>query len=252
MTLLICKWEHKVEVQVCIVSWASALQSSQSFLTTFNSSFTNRTLCWNHTQLLQVLCRRYFLFHNTVFSKACFLCLKSILSPQACLQSLIVLQVSLGHRLHEGFLLLLLSRGPDSFCALLTFQLQDFSHCMQTTCLQVFLIHKPNSFQTPKDLSISEGKEEDSWWGKGRKYYNFCLCCLLPPVYIVYVLFVEVYIILCMRAKTLHSCPTLSDHMDCSPPGSSVHGVSQARIHEWLAILSTRRSSWLKGWTHIS
>ena len=30
--------------------------------------------------------------------------------------------------------------------------------------------------------------------------------------------------------------PTLCDYMDCSPPGSSVHGISQARILEWVAI----------------
>ena len=33
------------------------------------------------------------------------------------------------------------------------------------------------------------------------------------------------------------SCPTLCDPVDCSPPGSSVHGISQARILEWVAIL---------------
>ena len=32
------------------------------------------------------------------------------------------------------------------------------------------------------------------------------------------------------------SCPTLCDSMDCSPPGSSVHGILQARILEWVAI----------------
>ena len=32
------------------------------------------------------------------------------------------------------------------------------------------------------------------------------------------------------------SCPTLSDPMDCSPPGSSVHGIFQARVLEWVAI----------------
>ena len=31
-------------------------------------------------------------------------------------------------------------------------------------------------------------------------------------------------------------CPTLCDPMDCSPPGSTVHGISQARILEWVAI----------------
>ena len=31
-------------------------------------------------------------------------------------------------------------------------------------------------------------------------------------------------------------CPTLSDPMDCSPPGSYVHGIFQARVLEWVAI----------------
>ena len=38
------------------------------------------------------------------------------------------------------------------------------------------------------------------------------------------------------HAKSLQSCPTLCDHMDCSPLGSSVHGILQARIQEWVAI----------------
>ena len=37
-------------------------------------------------------------------------------------------------------------------------------------------------------------------------------------------------------AKSLQSCPTVSDPMDCSPPGSSVHGILQARTLEWVAI----------------
>ena len=37
-------------------------------------------------------------------------------------------------------------------------------------------------------------------------------------------------------AKSLQSCPTLCDPMDCSLPGSSVHGISQARVLEWGAI----------------
>ena len=32
------------------------------------------------------------------------------------------------------------------------------------------------------------------------------------------------------------SCPTLYDPMDCSPPGSSAHGILQARILEWVAL----------------
>ena len=37
-------------------------------------------------------------------------------------------------------------------------------------------------------------------------------------------------------AKSLQSCPTLCDPIDCSLPGSSVHGIFQARVLEWDAI----------------
>ena len=37
-------------------------------------------------------------------------------------------------------------------------------------------------------------------------------------------------------AKSLQSCPTLCDPMDCSLPGFSVHGILQARTQEWVAI----------------
>ena len=54
----------------------------------------------------------------------------------------------------------------------------------------------------------------------------------------------------CTSAKTwkkesavAQSCPTLSDPMDCSPPCSSVHGIFEARILEWVAI-SFSRGSW--------
>jgi len=48
------------------------------------------------------------------------------------------------------------------------------------------------------------------------------------------------------------SCLILCDPLDCSPPGSSVHGIFQARMLEWVAISSPRGSSWPKDWTHFS
>ena len=45
-----------------------------------------------------------------------------------------------------------------------------------------------------------------------------------------------------VRMRT-QSCPTLCDPMDCSPPGSSVHGIFQERILEWVAISFSRGSS---------
>ena len=47
----------------------------------------------------------------------------------------------------------------------------------------------------------------------------------------------------CVRAKLLQSGPTLCDPMDCSPPGSSVCGILQGRILEWVAMPSSRDSS---------
>ena len=54
------------------------------------------------------------------------------------------------------------------------------------------------------------------------------------------------------RSEVAQSCPTLCDPMYCSPPGSSVHGILQARILEWVAISSSRGSSWPRDWTQVS
>jgi len=48
------------------------------------------------------------------------------------------------------------------------------------------------------------------------------------------------FLLQCMKVKSgsevAESCPTLSEPMDCGPPGSSVHGIFQARVLEWGAI----------------
>ena len=48
------------------------------------------------------------------------------------------------------------------------------------------------------------------------------------------------FLLQCMKMKSesevAQLCPTLSDPTDCSPPGSSVHGIFQARVLEWDAI----------------
>ena len=45
-----------------------------------------------------------------------------------------------------------------------------------------------------------------------------------------------------MHAKLLQSCPTLCNPMGCSPAGSSVSGILQAKTVEWVAISSSRES----------
>ena len=52
------------------------------------------------------------------------------------------------------------------------------------------------------------------------------------------------FLLQCMKVKSesevAQSCPILSDLMDCSLPGSSVHGIFQARVLEWVAIAFSR------------
>ena len=54
------------------------------------------------------------------------------------------------------------------------------------------------------------------------------------------------------ESEVAQSCPTLCDPMDCSPTGSSIHGIFQARVLEWVAISFSRGSSWPRDWTRVS
>ena len=56
----------------------------------------------------------------------------------------------------------------------------------------------------------------------------------------------------CVHAKLLQTCQTLWDPMDSSLPSSSVHGILQAIILQWVAIPFSRGSSWLRAWTQVS
>jgi len=69
--------------------------------------------------------------------------------------------------------------------------------------------------------------------------YDLCFQCQ-PKIYLL------------VHSKLLQSCLTLCDPMDCSLPGSSVRGILQARILEWVAISSSRESSQPMNQTHTS
>jgi len=56
----------------------------------------------------------------------------------------------------------------------------------------------------------------------------------------------------CVAAKSLQSCPTLYNPMDCSPCGCSGHGILQARILEWIAFHFSRESSQPRDQTCVS
>ena len=64
--------------------------------------------------------------------------------------------------------------------------------------------------------------------------------------------FYQARAILCCCCLAVKLCPALSYSMDCRPPDSSVHEISQARILEWVAIPFSRKSSQLMNQTHVS
>ena len=69
-------------------------------------------------------------------------------------------------------------------------------------------------------------------------YINMCVC---------------VCVCVCVRARArAQSCLTLHHSVDCSPPGSSVCGILQARILEWIGISFSRGSSLPRGQTQVS
>ena len=63
--------------------------------------------------------------------------------------------------------------------------------------------------------------------------------------------YINMNVIILHCAKTLQLCLTLCGPVDCSQPGSSVHGILQARILEWVAISFFRGSSQPRDQTQV-
>ena len=85
---------------------------------------------------------------------------------------------------------------------------------LSSSCIPVYSASLPSplsSLSSPSPLSSPSSPSSVSTWS--LVYSRVFLCC-----------------------SVIQSCLTLCDPMNCSPPGSSVHGISQARILEWVAI----------------
>ena len=90
--------------------------------------------------------------------------------------------------------------------------------------------------------------------------YIYMYLCVCLCVYIYIYICVCVCVCVCvyiyengkkMKVSVAQSCLTLCNPMDCSSPGSSVHGIFQARILEWVSAFP-RGSSWPRIRTHVS
>ena len=62
----------------------------------------------------------------------------------------------------------------------------------------------------------------------------------------------NIMLVIVVVVLVIQSCPTLWDSTNCSPTGSSVHGILQARILEWVAIPFSRGFSWCRDLTWVS
>ena len=80
---------------------------------------------------------------------------------------------------------------------------------------------------------------------EGQANKGFIFCFLIMKDY-------SEDIMIHVLCSVTQSCPALCDPMDYSPPGSSVHGISQARMLEWVAISSSRGSFRTRDWTCVS
>ena len=92
-------------------------------------------------------------------------------------------------------------------------------------------------------------------------HLGFTGLCAVKPIYshkavvkesVVFITQCQARSQACVHAKSLQMFLTLSDPMDCSLPGSSVHPISQARILEWVSVSSSRESSCSRNQTWVS
>ena len=90
-------------------------------------------------------------------------------------------------------------------------------------------------------------KDRDSQNASGIRSSVWFVYCLLPPL--ACKIHVGRNCVSCtLKVLVAQSCPTLCNPMDCSPLCSSVHGILQARVLEWVAIPCSRGSSWPRDW----
>ena len=93
-------------------------------------------------------------------------------------------------------------------------------------------------------ISFSKGSSGPRDWS--------CSSCIGRQILYHWITQEALVITLENESEGVQSCPTLCDPTDCSLPGSSVHGIFQASILEWVAISFSMRSSQLRDWTQVS
>ena len=137
--------------------------------------------------------------------------------------------------------------------------LWEAAHCSKTSTDFGVRQAWPGFASQPSTSHQSLSVSLSAKWGK-NSYFIRLLCrqnvvmalksLLYGPQYVL----VHPELLLEAQVHACHaqSCPTFCGTVDCSPPGSSVHGIFQSRILEWVAILFSRGWSRPRDWTRVS
>ena len=132
-----------------------------------------------------------------------------------------------------------------------TNKVQNFSSCSIKKCVISWVHSKVKETTTSKPLPTTELKVFVSMWNEdsnSTKEKKYLWQRQEGERFLSYICFL-IQFIQCVHAQ---SCPTLCNPIDCSLPDSSVHGILQPRILEWVAISSSKGSSQPRDWTCIS
>ena len=100
---------------------------------------------------------------------------------------------------------------------------------------------------------------EEQWLSHFRVHFFSVYCSVQVPLPVSYTslksLWTFTWLIFTWSevkwSEVAQSCPTLCNPVDCSLSGSSIHGILQAGILEWIAISSSRGSSWPRDWIEL-
>ena len=132
---------------------------------------------------------------------------------------------------HPLFLFFIPPATPHGWCDLSSWT-RDWTHTLDSECMKSQLLKPPGrSFPCFPLFLIC-------LWGNCRSTSHQSQYRIMMEI-----------MPYCLHAQ---SCLTLCDPMDCSPPGSSVHGILQAGILKWIAISFSRGYSWPRDQTQVS
>ena len=118
---------------------------------------------------------------------------------------------------------------------------------LKMTCHKIFSLRK-SRFGKEEMLSLSFQHLEQQFILCNLQFYSACLIFFFN----LWTYHLSAYykpVLMCLVSQ---SCLILWDPIDCSPPGSSVHGILQARILEWVSMLSSRGSFQPRDGTQVS